>query len=36
VLDALRSVGRPGAGAYAVVLAFGPGLTLYAALLRAR
>jgi len=35
VLDALRSAGRPGAGAYAVVLAFGPGLTLYAALLRA-
>ena len=36
VLDALRSAGRPDAGAYAVALAFGPGLTLYAALLRAR
>jgi alkylresorcinol/alkylpyrone synthase len=35
VLDALRSAGRPVARAYAVVLAFGPGLTLYAALLRA-
>ncbi len=35
VLDALRAAGRPGAGRHAVVLAFGPGLTLYAALLRA-
>jgi predicted naringenin-chalcone synthase len=35
VLDALRRAGRPGPGQLAVVLAFGPGLTLYAALLRA-
>jgi alkylresorcinol/alkylpyrone synthase len=34
VLDALRRAGRPGPGQLAVVLAFGPGLTLYAALLR--
>ena len=33
--DALRRAGRPGPGQLAVVLAFGPGLTLYAALLRA-
>ena len=35
VLDALRSAGRPRPGRPAVVMAFGPGLTLYAALLRA-
>lgn len=35
VLDALRSAGLPRAGKAAVALAFGPGLTLYAALLRA-
>ena len=35
VLDALRAAGRPGVGRYAVVLAFGPGLTLYAGLLQA-
>jgi alkylresorcinol/alkylpyrone synthase len=35
VLEALRAAGRPAAGRPAVVLAFGPGLTLYAALLRA-
>ena len=35
VLDALRAAGRPRPGRSAVVLAFGPGLTLYAALLRA-
>jgi len=35
VLEALRASGRPRAGRPAVVLAFGPGLTLYAALLRA-
>ncbi len=35
VLDALRAAGRPAAGGYAVMMAFGPGLTLYAALLRA-
>jgi predicted naringenin-chalcone synthase len=35
VLDALRAAGRPSAGRYAVVMGFGPGLTLYAALLRA-
>jgi alkylresorcinol/alkylpyrone synthase len=35
VLDALRKAGRPRAGRTAVVLAFGPGLTLYVALLRA-
>ncbi len=34
VLDALRAAGRPAAGGHAVVLAFGPGLTLYGALLR--
>jgi len=36
VLEALGAAGRPGSGGHAVVLAFGPGLTLYAALLRAR
>jgi predicted naringenin-chalcone synthase len=36
VLDALRAAGRPWAGRPAVMMAFGPGLTLYAALLRAR
>ncbi len=35
VLDALRSAGLPRPGRTAVALAFGPGLTLYAALLRA-
>ena len=35
VLDELRRRGRPRPGRPAVVLAFGPGLTLYAALLRA-
>ena len=35
VLDALRAAGRPRPGRPALVLAFGPGLTLYAALLRA-
>lgn len=35
VLEALRHGGRPRAGRYAVAMAFGPGLTLYAALLRA-
>ncbi|MDQ4118878.1 MAG: type III polyketide synthase [Actinomycetota bacterium] len=35
VLDALRSAGRPRPGRAAMMLAFGPGLTLYAALLRA-
>lgn len=35
VLDALRSAGLPRPGQAAVALAFGPGLTLYAALLRA-
>jgi alkylresorcinol/alkylpyrone synthase len=34
VLDALRSRGRPRAGRPAIVTAFGPGLTLYTALLR--
>ena len=34
VLDALRSCGRPRAGRPAIVTAFGPGLTLYTALLR--
>jgi alkylresorcinol/alkylpyrone synthase len=34
VLDALRAAGRPRPGRAAVALAFGPGLTLYAALLR--
>ncbi|HVH24764.1 MAG TPA: 3-oxoacyl-[acyl-carrier-protein] synthase III C-terminal domain-containing protein [Pseudonocardia sp.] len=33
VLDELRAAGRPRPGRAAVVLAFGPGLTLYAALL---
>ena len=36
VLDALRGAGRPRPGRAAMVLAFGPGLTLYAALLRSR
>jgi 3-oxoacyl-[acyl-carrier-protein] synthase III len=36
VLDALRTAGRPAPGRHAVVMAFGPGLTLYAALLRGR
>jgi alkylresorcinol/alkylpyrone synthase len=36
VLDALRAAGRPRPGRYAVALAFGPGLTLYTALLRVR
>lgn len=36
VLDALRAAGRPRLGRYAVALAFGPGLTLYTALLRVR
>ena len=35
VLDALRADGRPRPGRAAVAMAFGPGLTLYAALLRA-
>lgn len=35
VLEALRSAGRPRPGRACVALAFGPGLTLYAALLRA-
>ena len=34
VLDELRAQGRPRPGSVAVALAFGPGLTLYAALLR--
>ena len=34
VLDALRSRGRPRAGRPALLIAFGPGLTLYSALLR--
>jgi alkylresorcinol/alkylpyrone synthase len=34
VLDALRGAGRPRPGRAAVAMAFGPGLTLYAALLR--
>ncbi|WP_219418344.1 type III polyketide synthase [Pseudonocardia nigra] len=34
VLDALRARGRPRPGRAAVAMAFGPGLTLYAALLR--
>ena len=34
VLDALRSCGRPRAGRPAILTAFGPGLTLYTALLR--
>ena len=36
VLEALQAAGRPRAGGHAVVTAFGPGLTLYTALLRAR
>lgn len=36
VLDELRAAGRPRPGGTAMVLAFGPGLTLYAALLGAR
>ncbi|RZT84574.1 putative naringenin-chalcone synthase [Pseudonocardia sediminis] len=35
VLDALRSAGLPRSGRACIALAFGPGLTLYAALLRA-
>jgi predicted naringenin-chalcone synthase len=35
VLDELRAAGLPRPGRHAVVAAFGPGLTLYAALLRA-
>jgi predicted naringenin-chalcone synthase len=35
ILDALRGAGRPRPGRVAVAMAFGPGLTLYAALLRA-
>lgn len=35
VLDTLRAAGRPRPGRPAVIIAFGPGLTLYAALLRA-
>lgn len=35
VLDALRRAGRPRDGRLAIVMAFGPGLTLYAALLGA-
>jgi alkylresorcinol/alkylpyrone synthase len=34
VLDALRAAGRPRSGRPAVAMAFGPGLTLYAVLLR--
>jgi alkylresorcinol/alkylpyrone synthase len=34
VLDALRAAGRPQAGRAVVAMAFGPGLTLYTALLR--
>jgi len=36
VLDELRRTTPPPAGAYVVAMAFGPGLTLYATLLRAR
>jgi predicted naringenin-chalcone synthase len=36
VLDRLRAAGRPRAGRPLVAMAFGPGLTLYAALLRCR
>jgi alkylresorcinol/alkylpyrone synthase len=36
VLDHIASVNRPQAGDYLVALAFGPGLTLYTALLRQR
>ncbi|EHR61038.1 type III polyketide synthase [Saccharomonospora cyanea] len=35
VLEALRCGGRPRAGRYGVAMAFGPGLTLYAALVQA-
>jgi predicted naringenin-chalcone synthase len=35
VLDELRAIGLPRPGRPAVAMAFGPGLTLYAALLRA-
>ena len=35
VLEALRAAGRPRPGRTAVAMAFGPGLTLYATLLRA-
>jgi alkylresorcinol/alkylpyrone synthase len=35
VLDALRAQGRPQPGGYGLAIAFGPGLTLYAALLHA-
>jgi alkylresorcinol/alkylpyrone synthase len=35
VLDELRTADRPQAGGYGVAVAFGPGLTLYAALLHA-
>ena len=35
ILGALRGAGRPRPGRVAVAMAFGPGLTLYAALLRA-
>ena len=34
VLDALRAAGRPRTGRAAIAMAFGPGLTLYVALLR--
>jgi alkylresorcinol/alkylpyrone synthase len=34
VLDALRATGRPRTGRAAIAMAFGPGLTLYVALLR--
>ncbi len=36
VLEELRRLGAPAPGRYVVALAFGPGLTLYGALLRAR
>ena len=36
VLEALRAAGRPRPGRAAVAMAFGPGLTLYTALLRGR
>ena len=35
ILDRLRAAGQPPAGGAVVMMAFGPGLTLYAALLRA-
>jgi predicted naringenin-chalcone synthase len=35
VIGALRAAGRPRPGRHAIALAFGPGLTLYAALLQA-